>query len=218
MSYIPPMLMNTGSIMHTLSAAYESRNFVVARSFMPVAKFQGDTTQTLADGSLNVDPVQTDKTATARLATTTNVDGTGNSSGKPLEIRVKRNAITAEITEYAVFNADNSVPGGAAANPWDGTLNTGARYRVNIGSGQIFVNNQNNFDSLDVDSDGTYESAVNGTGTGAVVGLLEFKPLEGAALAMLQQTSSELSTVIQSLASLIRSRGETERSILSTIR
>lgn len=216
MTYIPPTLGNTGSILHMLASAYESRNFVVARGFIPVAKFQGDTTQVLTDGSLNVQPSNPDKTATSRLASSSNIradNGGDNSTGKPLEVRVKRNPITGEIERYAFFNADGSIPG-VSNSPWSAN----ARYALNVGNGQIYVNNNANLHAIDWDSNGSGESVEGGSGINAVVGILEFKPLEGAALAAMQQESNELSTVIQSLSALIRSRAELERSILSTIR
>lgn len=215
MTYVPSILQGAASIAHMMSAAYESRNFVLARAYYPVAKFQGDTSQTLTDGTLNVD-TGADPSSAAKLATASNIDGTGNSTGKPMEVRVKRHSITAEVLGYAFFNADGGQPGND--DPWDTTANSGARYLVNIANGEIYVNDNANMDDIDSDADGVYESTADTEGTGHVVGLLEFKALEGGALTAMQQQASELSTVIGSLAALIRSRGETERSILSVIR
>jgi len=250
----------------TLAAAYESRATQIARLFVPLASFAGDTAQTLTDGSFNSNNNSILKSSTAVLATPANIlnvadpsnpapftgfgnditadsDGTGVFSpvtAKPLIIKVKRDPFTGAITNYGVFNADGSVPGynyapgeplytpGMAKDPF--LLQAGAnapRYAVDRMTGQIYLQNGDGIVGVNLDSrqGGEIFRAPAGVQIPAgqnpaqnIVGIVEFKALEGAALSTAQQRANELSNVIQSLSTLIRGVKDSERSLLNVIK
>lgn len=263
-----------------LAGAYESRATQIARLFVPIASFAGDTAQTLTDGSFNSNVDSILKSSTAVLANPSNIKGAnaatnptaygggaidysnaGNDvdtdndgafddddgdgdinpvTAKPLIIRVRRDAFTGEITGYGVFNADGTVPGqvhtpgtplytpGQDGDPFDITQNP--RYIVDRMTGQVFLNDRRGIVGVNLDSaaggeifaDRSYQelvaAGVNLQTMQNVVGIVEFKALEGAALSTAQQKASELSNVIQSLATLIRGFKDSEKSLLNTIR
>lgn len=275
-----------------LAAAYESRATQIARLFVPLAAFAGDTAQTLTDGSFNSARGSVLPSSSAILAGPSNIRGVddqgtapnnpnnygainadytddGNDvdvdndgviddgdndgvvnqvSAKPLIVKVRRDPFTGEVTNYGVFNADGSVPGqptapgtplytpGQAGDPFlpngpDGLQNSGdePRYTVNRMTGEIVLNNGDGIVGVNLDSqDGgeifrdadVQEALANGVldPFNHVVGIVEFKALEGAALSTAQQKASELSNVIQSLATLIRGYFDSERNLLNTIR
>ncbi|MGV3523405.1 MAG: hypothetical protein ACO1RX_04235 [Candidatus Sericytochromatia bacterium] len=253
-----------------LAGAYESRATQIARLFVPLASFAGDTAQTLTDGSFNSNNASVLKSSSAVLASPSNIrsadndidtnndgdntdatdenDGTSGATGatgfnpvtaKPLIIKVKRDEFTGEIVAYGVFNADGTVPGqprGAAGAPLytpgqdgDPFLTpdpvTGApfagvppRYLVDRMTGQIYLNNQAGITGVNLDGAPNAEIVSDTAGTDNVVGIVEFKALEGAALSTAQQRANELSNVIQSLSTLIRGFKDAERSILNALR
>jgi hypothetical protein len=143
--------------------------------------------------------------------------------------------------DYAVFNADGTYPGAPDSNPYDlnfdpwnyndGTTN-GARYRVNTATGEIYVNNTRNLIELR-NPNGLIEFGVTGTpgtrdaiindvptmrGVNMVVGMVQFDNLQGGAATVEQQRASELSGIIQSLTSIVRSLNDAKRSSLNIIR
>lgn len=236
-----------------LAGAYESRATQIARLFVPIASFAGDTAQTLTDGSFNSNLTSVLKSSTAVLATPSNIrnagnDYDGNNNGtyeaatdttdgvgtfrpvtaKPLVIKVRRDPFTGEITGYGVFNADGTVPGqyhapgtplytpGQAGDPFDPAQNP--RYLVDRMRGQIFLNYRDGVNGVNLDSANGAEITSAAAGVDNVVGITEFKALEGAALSTAQQKASELSNVIQSLATLIRGKLDSEKSLLNVIR
>ena len=275
-----------------LAAAYESRATQIARLFVPLAAFAGDTAQTLTDGSFNSNRLSVLPSSSAILAGPANIRGVddngsapinpnnynGNAfldyagqgndvdedndgvvdngdggainqvTAKPLVVRVRRDPFTGEVVNYGVFNADGSVPGqptapgtplytpGQAGDPFlpngpDGAANSGdePRYIVNRMTGEIVLNSGEGIVGVNLDSQDGGEifrdaSAQEALGNALadpfahVVGIVEFKALEGAALSTAQQKASELSNVIQSLATLIRGFFDSERNILNTIR
>jgi len=243
-----------------LAGAYESRATQIARLFVPIASFAGDTAQTLTDGSFNSNNNSVLKSSTAVLATPSNIrnagndvdsnndgvfngtdtsDGIGNFlpvTAKPLMIRVRRDPFTGEITGYGVFNADGTVPGrfhtpgtplyipGQAGDPFmpngpDNVANSGdePRYLVDRMRGQIYLSNTDGVHGVNLDSAAGAEILSDVSGVNNVVGITEFKALEGAALSTAQQKASELSNVIQSLATLIRGKLDSEKSLLNVI-
>ena len=295
-TYVNASLLPSGVQVSTImAAAYESRATQIARLFVPIASFAGDTAQTLTDGSFNsftdggaqsvnraIAPeaaANNDNNAVANrpllpsssavLAGPSNIlranndidadnsgannddpgdtdDGTAgvDSAGgfnevtaKPLIVRVRRDPLTGEITGYGVFNADGSVPGqeiipgqplytpGQDGDPFeseapDGTPFAGLppRYKVNRMTGEIYLNNITGITGVNLDgSDGPEILTAQG-GTNNIVGIAEFKALEGAALSTAQQKASELSNVIQSLATLLRGFRDRERRVLDVIR
>lgn len=238
-----------------LAAAYESRATQVARLFVPIASFAGDTAQTLTDGSFNSNNASVLKSSTAVLAGPSNIRQAGNDidansdgdtadagessdggalnpvTAKPLIIKVNRDPFTGEIRNYGVFNADGSVPGfdyggapagtplytpGMAGDPFNPNLNP--RYLVDRMTGQVYLNNRAGINGVNLDSAAGAEIVSDVAARTNVVGLVEFKALEGAALSTAQQKASDLSNVIQSLATLIRGFKDSERSLLNTIR
>lgn len=241
-----------------MAAAYESRATQIARLFVPIASFAGDTAQTLTDGSFNSfdaggaagydpnDPTQGPilPSSTAILAGPSNIqqagndidgvdgadaDGVANSvSAKPLIVRVRRDPLSGEITNYGVFNADGTVPGqdhvagtplytpGQDGDPFDPGQNP--RYLVNRMTGEIYLNNARGINGVNLDAATGAEITTGRVGTNNIVGIAEFKALEGAALSTAQQKASELSNVIQSLATLIRGYKDRERRTLDAIR
>ncbi len=263
-TYVTASLIPSGIQSITImAAAYESRATQIARLFVPIASFAGDTAQTLTDGSFNsftggagYDPNDPDDgpilpSSTAILAGPSNiqqadndingVDGDGDTdfndvTAKPLIIKVRRDPLTGEITAYGVFNADGSVPGfnrpagqplytpGQDGDPFESTVNNVAfagvppRYRVNRQTGEIYLNNSAGITGVNLDAAAGSEIFTGPQGTNNIVGIAEFKALEGAALSTAQQKASELSNVIQSLATLIRGYKERERTTLNVIR
>lgn len=264
-----------------LAAAYESRATQIARLFIPLASFAGDTAQTLSDGSFNSNINSVLASSTAVLATTSNIrnvsaatnpaaygasanlnyanqgndvdtngdgvvdDGDGGGvnpvTAKPLIIKVRRDPFTGEINGYGVFNADGTVPGqvhtpgtplytpGQQGDPFD--LNMNPRYMVDRMSGQVLLYNRRGIVGVNLDSaaggeifsDLGYADAPAVAGPPAVpnkniVGIVEFKALEGAALSTAQQKASELSNVIQSLATLLRGFKDSERTLINAFR
>lgn len=163
-------------------------------------------------------------------------DGTVNPvTAKPLIIKVTRDPFSGEVINYGVFNADGTVPGqayvagtplytpGQAGDPFD--PNQAPRYLVDRMTGQIYLNNGAGIIGVNLDSAAGGEifrdedSIESGTNSAAhVVGIVEFKALEGAALSTAQQKASELSNVIQSLATLIRGFKDSDRSIMNVIK
>ncbi|GIW22931.1 MAG: hypothetical protein KatS3mg068_1938 [Candidatus Sericytochromatia bacterium] len=143
--------------------------------------------------------------------------------------------------DYAVFNADGTFPGAPDSNPYDpnfdpwnyndGTTN-GARYRVNTATGEIYVNNTRNFIELvnpsglvdfgSIGSPGTRDEITGNVasmkGTDMVVGIVQFDTLQGGAATAEQQRASELSGIIQSLTSIVRSLNDAKRASLNIIR
>jgi hypothetical protein len=228
-SYIPPALGGggLGGIQLTLAATYESRVHTISRLTVPRAQFAGDTAVTLTDGSFNTRAALTNsaipKSATAFLANTTNTfdSVTQTAFGKPLIIKVRRDELTSEIRSYSVFNADGTVPGsdGTAAqdlafDPFDVVK---ARYRVNTATGEIYLNKNTGLRDLK-NPDGTILATAAGTGTDrGVVGMVEFEALQGGALSVAQQQASDLSGVIQSLTSILRSITDSKKGILNII-
>lgn len=170
--------------------------------------------------------------------------GTNGSNGfnevtaKPLTIKVKRDPFTGEVVSYGVFNADGTVPGQPyqagtplytpgqngdpfqSPNPITGAPFTGIppRYLVDRMTGQIYLNNKIGITGVNLDSSAGPEIVSDTAGTDNVVGIVDFKALEGAALSTAQQRASELSNVIQSLATLIRGFKDSDRSLLNVIR
>lgn len=214
-----------------LAASYESRATQVAKLFVPVASFAGDTAVTVTDGSFNSTPTSTLKSSTAILATPSNILNAGNTltgadlvTAKPLIVRVQRDPFTGAVVNYGVFNADGSVPGqpgpgytpGQPGDPFDPNQNP--RYLVNRMTGEIYLNNVAGINGVNLDINPGAEITRGAAGTDNVVGIVEFKALEGAALSTAQQAASELSNVIQSLATLIRGFKDSERNMLNTIR
>ena len=214
-----------------LAASYESRATQVARLFVPTAAFAGDTAVTATDGSFNSTPASTLKSSTAILATPSNILNAGNTTAganlvtaKPLVIKVKRDPFTGAVTNYGVFNADGSVPGqpgagytpGQAGDPFDPAQNP--RYLVDRMTGQVYLNNATGIVGVNLDAATGAEILAGAAGTNNVVAIVEFKALEGAALSTAQQAASELSNVIQSLATLIRGFKDSERNLLNTVR
>lgn len=237
----------------SLAAAYESRATQIARLFVPIASFAGDTAQTLTDGSFNSNNASILKSSTAVLATpanilnATNTTAPGNNqvTAKPLIIRVQRDPFSGEITNYGVFNADGTVPGydyagdpsglngsfyaaGMQKDPFDPAQDP--RYLVDRMTGQVYLNNGAGINGVNLDAfagaeitrdDDALEIITanpNANPAQNVVGIVEFKALEGAALSTAQQRASELSNVIQSLSTLIRGIFDSERSLLNTLR
>lgn len=274
-----------------LAGAYESRATQIARLFVPIASFAGDTAQTLTDGSFNSNNTSVLKSSTAILATPSNIrsasndidanndgdnvdagdqndgsTGTAAPSGygignniagnqtfnpvtaKPLIVKVKRDPFTGEVTGYGVFNADGTVPGqyhipgtplytpGQDGDPFQspdpvtGAAFSGVppRYLVDRMRGQIYLNDKRGITGVNLDSAAGAEIVVdpNYNVVGAnnkgvvdnVVGITEFKALEGAALSTAQQRASELSNVIQSLATLIRGVLDSNKTLLNVLR
>jgi hypothetical protein len=272
-TYVTATLIPSGIQSITImAAAYESRATQIARLFVPIASFAGDTAQTLTDGSFNSfsptgaydpnDPTQGPilPSSTAILAGPSNIQQAGNDTqaiiggaagtdgtdpdalingvtAKPLIVKVRRNPLTGEITGYGVFNADGSVPGfnrtaanqplytpGQDGDPFESVVNGAAfagqppRYKVNRMTGEIYLNNRAGIVGVNLDAAPNAEIVTGPQGTNNIVGIAEFKALEGAALSTAQQKASELSNVIQSLATLIRGYKERERSTLNVIR
>lgn len=235
-----------------MAGAYESRATQIARLFVPIASFAGDTAQTLTDGSFNSNNASILKSSTAILASPSNIKSAGNDvdtnndgdggdvgesdnggvfnpvTAKPLIIKVRRDPFTGEILGYGVFNADGSVPGqvrlagtplyvpGQLGDPFDPARNP--RYLVDRMTGQVYLNNASGINGVNLDSAPNAEIVTDLAGPTNVVGIVEFKALEGAALSTAQQKASELSNVIQSLATLIRGFKDSERNLLNTIR
>lgn len=291
-TYVTASLVPSGIQSITImAAAYESRATQIARLFVPIASFAGDTAQTLTDGSFNSfsgngnpgydpnDPLDGPvlPSSTAILAGPSNIlragnDIDGNSDGdvadlddpgtpelndgpdttdgdgavnpvtsKPLIIRVRRDPLSGEITAYGVFNADGTVPGynyndpllppgsplytpGQDGDPFESTVNGVAfagvppRYKVNRMTGEIYLNDARGVNGVNLDAAAGAEITTGPAGTNNIVGIAEFKALEGAALSTAQQKASELSNVIQSLATLIRGYKDRERRMLDAIR
>jgi hypothetical protein len=230
-SFIPPSLGGgrLGGVQLSLAAAFESRVHTISRLSVPRAQFAGDTAITLTDGSFNTRPAGTNsaipKSATAFLANTTNTfDSTlQNAFGKPLIIRVQRDELTSEIKKYGVFNADGTIPGSdgslgqnATFDPYNAAAGTGARYRVNTATGEIYLNNAAGLRNLK-NPDGTILQSNARVGTDGVVGNVEFEALQGGAMSVAQQQASELSSIIQSLTSILRSINDGKKSILNII-
>lgn len=268
MSYINPMLggnYGLGGVQMALAAAYESRIHAMSKTTVARAQFAGDTAVTLTDGSYNsrsgslivntsassatpnyavVNPtpgIDIPKSATAQLANTSNSAGTG---GKPLVIRALKDSFTAEIYDYAVFNADGTFPGGVNPLQWNATtnrweLNNTARYMVNKETGEIYVNRKlgimehlNPDGLVDMDADGylgpgttpnNTQTTLNtapaaAEGRNNVVGIVDFEGLSGGALSSAQNDISNLSTAVQSLTSILRSINENRKGTLSLIR
>ncbi len=215
-----------------LAAAYESRATAIAKLFVPIASFAGDTAQTATDGTFNSTPASTLKSSTAILATPSNIlnvpgqvtTGANLVTAKPLIIRVRRDEFTGAVLNYGVFNADGSVPGqvgagytpGQAGDPFDPAQNP--RYLVDRMSGQVYLNNAAGIVGVNLDANAGAEIVTGLAGVGNVIAIAEFKALEGAALSTAQQQASELSNCIQSLATLIRGFKDSERNMLNTIR
>ncbi|MEZ0374077.1 MAG: hypothetical protein ACAI44_33610 [Candidatus Sericytochromatia bacterium] len=242
-----------------LAGAYESRATQIAKLFVPIASYAGDTAQTLTDGSFNSNNNSVLKSSTAVLAGPSNIrsagnDFDGNNNGvfdaattdttdgagtfdivtaKPLIIKVRRDAFTGEITAYGVFNADGTVPGqfhtpgtplytpGQAGDPFDPNQNP--RYAVDRMTGQVYLFNGNGVNGVNLDSSPGAEIVrdqdfLTSGFASNVVGIVEFKALEGAALSTAQQRASELSNVIQSLATLIRGFKDSDRNLCNVIR
>lgn len=235
--YIQPMT--------TLAAAYESRATQIARLFIPMASFAGDTAQTLTDGSFNSNNDSVLKSSTAVLASPTNILNAGNDidpateanpvTAKPLVIRVQRDPFSGEIVNYGVFNADGTVPGynyeqdpsglggtfyvpGMQGDPFDPNNAHPPRYLVNRMTGEVYLNNAAGVNGVNLDASDGEEIVAAAAGTRNVVGIVEFKALEGAALSTSQQRASELSNVIQTLSTLIRGVFDSERTLLQVIR
>lgn len=143
--------------------------------------------------------------------------------------------------DYAVFNADGTYPGAPDSNPYDPNFdpwnyndgtNNGARYRVNTATGEIYVNNTRNLIELqnpsgliDFGATGTAgtREAITGNvaamrGVNMVVGMVQFDNLQGGAATVEQQRAAELSGIIQSLTSIVRSINDAKRSSLNIIR
>lgn len=250
MSYINPMLggnLALGGVQMALAAAYESRIHTFSKMSVARAQFAGDTAVTLTDGSYNTrfangatPTADIPKSATAQLANTSN---TNNIWGKPLVIKPLRDPFTAEIYDYAVFNADGTFPGAAAATPfdpafrpivWNAATNrwdidtAASRYLVNKTTGEIYLNRSLNIREH-FNPDGLVDTNANGTqdnlgavaalqGVNNVVGIVDFEGLQGGALSAAQQQASELSGVIQSLTSVLRTLGENRKGTLQLIR
>ncbi len=244
-----------------LAGAYESRATQIARLFVPIASFAGDTAQTLTDGSFNSNLASVLKSSTAVLAGPSNIRQAGNDidansdgdtadagetadtqaglnpvTAKPLIIRVNRDPFTGEIRNYGVFNADGTVPGfdyggapagtpqytpGQDGDPFNPARNP--RYLVDRMTGQIYLNHTRGINGVNLDSSGTNgvfgaEITTALAGTQNVVGIVEFKALEGAALSTAQQRAAELNAVITSLATLIRGFKDSERSLINALK
>jgi hypothetical protein len=214
-----------------LAAAYESRATAIARLFVPTVSFAGDTAQTATDGSFNTNNTSVLRSATAVLATPTNILNAGNAAvgaanqvtAKPLIIKVRRDPFTGDVLNYGVFNADGSVPGqvaryspGTAGDPFDPNFNP--RYLVNRMRGEVYLNNNAGIAGVNLDAAPGAELTPAAVGEDNVIAIVEFKALEGAALSAAQQAASELSNVIQSLATLIRGFKDSERNLFSAIR
>lgn len=241
MSYINPMLGGNsalGGVQMALAAAYESRIHTMSKMTVARAQFAGDTAVTLTDGSYNtrfvggLNPTNDiPKSATAQLANTSN---SANTAGKPLVVKPLRDAFTAEIYDYAVFNADGTFPGGVNPLTWNAASNRyelvgNARYMVNKSTGEIYLNNRlgimehQNPDGL-VEANGTAGQNLLDLGPGAlqginnVVGIVDFEALQGGALSAAQQQASELSGVVSTLTSVLRSLNENKKGTLSLIR
>jgi len=229
MSYIPAFLNGSGGgVQLALAAAMESRVHTVSKYLIPRAQFAADTAVTLTNGSFNIRATTNENiptSATACLANSTNAVDSGdpdNVLGQPLIVKVKKDEFTSEITAYGVFNADGSFPGAPKDDPqnsnWDPWSVTAARYRIDLKTGNIYLNKTNGLVSL-VNEDGTINVA--GARTGAVdgiVGIVEFDNLQGGALYTAQQEAADLSGIIQSLTSVIRSINDSKRSVLNIIR
>lgn len=262
MSYINPLLggnMSLGGVQMALAAAYESRIHTFSKMSTPRAQFAGDTAVTLTDGSYNTRYVKGQNpnadipaSSTAQLANTSNSAGNG---GKPLVIRPLRDPFTAEIYDYAVFNADGSFPGGvnplvydSATSRWN--LNPAARYAVNKETAEIYLNAKGTgvlmehfnpdglVDTNPITAPPTPESQSDivfthllptgyATATAEeqlamrkklVVGLVDFEGLQGGALSAAQQQASELSGIIASLTSVLRTVNESKKTTLGLIR
>jgi hypothetical protein len=179
--------------------------------------------------------------------------------GKPLVIKVKRDPFTGEIgvkerrdptdptspivtKDYAVFNADGTYPGAPDSDPYNsdfdpwnyadnGTVNKGARYRVNTATGEIYVNNTTNLiehrnpdgvvhipELNNATRDGITHNIPTRRGPDMVVGMVQFDTLQGGAATVEQQRASELSGIIQSLTSIVRTLNDAKRSSLNIIR
>ena len=266
-SYIPNSLQTgLGGIQLLLAANYESRVQTLSKFNTPRAQYAGDTAVTLTDGSYNVRAATTSAdipvSATAELASTTNItDSSGatspNVTAKPLIIKMMKNEFTGEVgvqeaadptqpvsagnpivtKTYAVFNADGTWPGGV--NPWNYLANTGARYRVNDATGEIYVNNAQDFIEFR-NGDNTlinfnvagYDSGAGATtqqviatgvkgnleGKDKVVGIVDFEALQGGASSALQQQAADLTSAIQSLTSILRATNDTRKEILGIIK
>lgn len=229
-----------------LAGAYESRATQIARLFVPIASFAGDTAQTLTDGSFNSNNSSVLKSSTAVLAGPSNIRNAGNDTdvdgtdadavlnpvtAKPLIIRVNRDPFTGEIRNYGIFNADGTVPGfdyvgapagtpqytpGQDGDPFDPSKNP--RYLVDRMTGQIYLNNARGIIGVNLDSAPGAEITAAAVGPANVVGIVEFKALEGAALSTAQQRAAELNAVITSLATLIRGYKDSERSLINALK
>lgn len=264
-SYIPSFLQGGigGGAQLALAAVYESRVHTVSRMLVPRPQFAGDTAVTLTDGSISTrdgtTPSSVPQSATAFIANNTNSKLGADVYGKPMIIKLRRDEFDSEVgvldyrkpgdttspkvlKDYAVFNADGTYPGGI--DPWDYTAGTGARYRVNTATGEIYINNNDNLIELNnpdglvnfnmagynelssppVASDNgmTQQKLPAGTtgmeGYQYVVGVVSFDTLQGGALSATQQQASELSGVIQSLTSIIRSINDGKRGVLNIVK
>ncbi len=239
--------LSLGGVQMALAAAYESRIHTFSKMSVPRAQFAGDTAVTLTDGSynsrhtINIGPAPVFLTtvsnpgpdiptsATAQLASTSN-----SNAGKPMVIRTLRDPFNAEIYDYAVFNADGTFPGGvnplnynSVTQRWE--INPLARYLVNKETGEIYVNrkvgiqeHQNPDGLVDMDGGGTRTlldtAHPSAQGLDNVVGIVDFEGLQGGALSAAQQEASELSGVIQSLTSVLRTFNDSKKSVLGLIR
>lgn len=243
--WYPLTVLGNNPVTIALSAAYETRIQNLGKLFTPLAKFAGDTSITLTDGSFNRDPSNDDnKHAQAVLMTTANrgtpgggpdnelgENNLGYVSCKPLIIKVRRDQFTGEIIEYGVFNADGTWPGcpdnernnHLDYNPFGGA---NARYKVNMATGEIYLNNKTGIAGIDVNNDGDIDNSdikvpddnPNIPRIKWVVGIVDFEPLKGAALSYAQEEQAELSGVIQSLTALIRAQNDQKKGLLSVIR
>lgn len=258
-SYIPSVLRGLSSVQTIMAATYESRTHTVNKFLIPRAQFAGDTAVTLTDGSYNTrTATNVPKYSTAQLANPSNTYDTAftiKQQGKPLIVKVKRDPFTGEIgvkehldptdpssplvtKDYAIFNADGTFPGAPDSNPYDPNfdpwnyLNTtkGARYRVNTGTGEIYLNRTTNLMELQnpgglveipelaTGRQGTNAEIATRKGVDMVVGMVQFDNLQGGAATVEQQRAAELSGAIQSLTSIVRSLNDAKRSSLNIIR
>lgn len=219
MTWVQQTVPLTTGLMTLLAAAYESKSFAMSKLFMPIASFAGDTSQTLADGSINTSNTSIIKSATAMLANQANTTAAGApanvGTAKPIIVKItKRDLWNAELTgdattsPYRLYTADGIDVTADTTNPIAGNR----RYQINRVTGEIYALTT----ALALHNGIAWVTGA--TGTNAIVGILEFKPLEGSALNTTQQEISELSGVIQSLSGLIRSQKDTNKNLLNVIR
>ena len=223
MTYVQQTLYASTGISTLLAAAYESRAFTLAKLYMPVASFAGDTSQTLTDGTINpdIDPTTLPNSSTAILADQSNVNAAGQSghthgTAKPLVIKISgRNLWDAEIggsltmAPYRIYTAD-----GVDVTA-DGS-NVNGKYRINRANGEIYAYDTSGTPYQISDGKGGWITGLSGPN--AVVGLMEFKPLEGAALNFTQQSASEYGGVISSLSAILSAQKTLNKSLLNVIR